>query len=106
MHGAIMAVKAFSGDHMGHLRGDVLALFVVAIVLSVLVVSSGLKRSSDETGTSAGRTARSLAVAAKTSVKLSGGHPRLPPGAAPKRSSRSRRMLESWEKARTRRPDG
>ena len=53
VHGAIMAMQSFSGDHMGHLWGDVLALFLVAIVLSVLVVSSGLKRSSDETGTSA-----------------------------------------------------
>ncbi len=55
VHGAIMAVQSFSGDHMGHLWGDVLALFLVAIVLSVLVVSSGLKWSSDETGTPAER---------------------------------------------------
>jgi hypothetical protein len=55
VHGAIMAMQSFSGDHMGHLWGDVLALFLVAIVLSVLVVSSGLKRSADETGTSAER---------------------------------------------------
>jgi len=54
VHGTIMAMQSFSGDHMGHLWGDVLALFLVAIVLSVLVVSCGLKRSS-ETGTSAGR---------------------------------------------------
>jgi hypothetical protein len=53
VHGAIMAMQSFSGDHMGHLWGDVLALFLVAIVLSVLVVSAGLKRSTDETGTSA-----------------------------------------------------
>ena len=55
VHGAIMAMQSFSGDHMGHLWGDVLALFLVAIVLSVLVVSSGLKRSTDKTGTSAER---------------------------------------------------
>lgn len=55
VHGAIMAMQSFSGDHMGHLWGDVLALFLVAIVLSVLVVSSGLKRSTDETDTSAER---------------------------------------------------
>jgi hypothetical protein len=55
VHGAIMAMQSFSGDHMGHLWGDVLALFLVAIVLSVLVVSSGLKRPTDETGTSAER---------------------------------------------------
>jgi len=55
VHGAIMAMQSFSGDHMGHLWGDVLALFLVAIVLSVLVVSAGLKRSNDETGTSAER---------------------------------------------------
>ncbi len=53
VHGAIMATQSFTGDHMGHLWGDVLALFLVAIVLSVLVVSSGLKRSRDEAGTSA-----------------------------------------------------
>lgn len=46
VHGAIMAMQSFSGDHMGHLWGDVSALFLVAIVLSALVVSSGLKRSS------------------------------------------------------------
>ena len=55
VHGAIMAMQSFSGDHMGHLWGDVLALFLVAIVLSVLVVSSGLKRSTDETDTSVER---------------------------------------------------
>ncbi len=50
VHGAIMAVQSFGDDHMGHLWGDVLALLLVAIVLSVLVVSSGLKRSASETG--------------------------------------------------------
>jgi len=45
VHGAIMAMQSFSGDHMGHLWGDVLALFLVAIVLSVLVMSSDLKQS-------------------------------------------------------------
>ncbi len=55
VHGAIMAGQSFSGDHMGHLWGDVLALFLVAIVLSVLVVSSGLTRSGAETGTAAHR---------------------------------------------------
>ena len=45
VHAAIMAVQSFSDDHMGHLWGDVQALLLVAIVLSVLVVSSGLKRS-------------------------------------------------------------
>jgi Family of unknown function (DUF6632) len=52
VHGAIMAMQSFSGNHMGHLWGDVTALFLVAIVLSALVLSSGLKRSTDETGTS------------------------------------------------------
>ena len=46
VHAAIMAVQSFgSGHHMGHLSGDVPALLLVAIVLSVLVVSSGLKQS-------------------------------------------------------------
>lgn len=44
VHGAIMAVQSFRGDHMGHLRGDVLGLFLIAIVLAVLVMSSGLKQ--------------------------------------------------------------
>jgi hypothetical protein len=37
VHGGIMAVQALrSSEHMGHLCGDVLALFVVAIALAVL----------------------------------------------------------------------
>jgi hypothetical protein len=45
VHGAIMTAQSFgSGHHMGHLLGDVPALFLVAIVLSVLVSSSGLKQ--------------------------------------------------------------
>lgn len=37
VHGGIMAVQSFSGHHtMGHLWGDVLALFVVAAVLAFL----------------------------------------------------------------------
>jgi FtsH-binding integral membrane protein len=58
VHAAIMAVQSFSDDHMGHLWGDVLALLLVAIVLSALVVSSGLKWSASEAGTSAGRSPR------------------------------------------------
>jgi len=53
VHGAIMAVQSFGDDHMGHLWGDVLALFLVAIVLAVLVVSSGLKWSASERGAAA-----------------------------------------------------
>ncbi|MGO9157381.1 DUF6632 domain-containing protein [Mycobacterium sp.] len=53
VHGAIMAMQSFSSDHMGHLWGDVLALFLVAVILSVLVASSGLKRSTDKATTSA-----------------------------------------------------
>jgi hypothetical protein len=49
VHAAIMGVQSFGhGDHLAHLWGDVPALLVVAIVLSVLVVSSGLKRSDSE----------------------------------------------------------
>ena len=45
VHAAIMAVQSFgSGHHMGHLWGDVPALLLVAVVLSVLVLSSGLKQ--------------------------------------------------------------
>jgi len=37
VHGAVMAVQSFDGDHnMGHLWGDVSALFVVAAVLALL----------------------------------------------------------------------
>jgi len=36
VHGGIMAVQSFSkAEYMGHLWGDVLALFVVAVVLAV-----------------------------------------------------------------------
>lgn len=42
VHAAIMTVQSFgAGDHMGHLAGDVLALLMVAVVLSVLVVATG-----------------------------------------------------------------
>ena len=45
VHAAIMAVQSFgSGHHMGHLWGDVPALVLIAIILSVLVVSAGLKQ--------------------------------------------------------------
>ena len=49
VHAAIMAVQFFGGAHqMGHLLGDVPALLLVAVVLSVLVLSSGLKQSAPE----------------------------------------------------------
>lgn len=36
VHGAIMAIQAFQyPEHMGHLMGDVPALFIIAIVLGV-----------------------------------------------------------------------
>lgn len=36
-HGAVMAVQSFQGEHhMGHLMGDVPALFAVALVLGLL----------------------------------------------------------------------
>lgn len=45
VHAAIMAVQSFGhGNHLGHLLGDVPALILVAVVLSVLVVKSGLQR--------------------------------------------------------------
>jgi hypothetical protein len=48
VHAAIMAVQSFGGDpmghQMGHLLGDVPALLLVAVILSVLVVSSGVKQ--------------------------------------------------------------
>lgn len=45
VHGAIMAMQSFGEGHQGHLWGDVPALFLVAIVLAALVLSSGLKHS-------------------------------------------------------------
>jgi hypothetical protein len=43
VHGAIMAVQSLSDEHhVGHLWGDVVALFFVAIVLAALVRSARL----------------------------------------------------------------
>lgn len=45
VHAAVMAVQSFGdGHHLGHLWGDVPALLLVAIVLSVLVVTSGVEK--------------------------------------------------------------
>jgi hypothetical protein len=45
VHAAIMAVQSVTSEHqLGHLWGDVPALLAVAIVLSTLVLSSGLKQ--------------------------------------------------------------
>ncbi len=45
VHAAIMAVQSFgSGHHMGHLVGDVPALVLVAVVLSALVMASGIQQ--------------------------------------------------------------
>lgn len=45
VHAAIMAVQSFgAGHHMGHLVGDVPALLIVAVVLAVLLVTSGLTK--------------------------------------------------------------
>jgi hypothetical protein len=44
VHAAIMAVQSFGGDgrmHMGHLLGDVPALLLLAIVLSILISVAG-----------------------------------------------------------------
>ena len=47
VHAAIMAVQSFGGGHhMGHLAGDVPALLLMAVVLTALVLSSGLKAQS------------------------------------------------------------
>ncbi|AGB22827.1 hypothetical protein Mycsm_02492 [Mycobacterium sp. JS623] len=45
VHATIMAVQSLTGEHqLGHLFGDVPALLLVAIVLSALVMSAGLKQ--------------------------------------------------------------
>jgi hypothetical protein len=54
VHAAIMAVQSFSEHQMGHLWGDVPALLLVAIVLSALVMRSGLKQSDREAQGAAG----------------------------------------------------
>jgi hypothetical protein len=52
VHAAIMAVQSFTEHQMGHLWGDVAALLLVAIVLSALVLSAGLKQPApDRAGT-------------------------------------------------------
>jgi len=44
VHGGVMAVQTYGhGDHRGHLLGDVPALLLVAVVLSVLVTAAGLE---------------------------------------------------------------
>ena len=55
VHAAIMAAQSFGGGHhMGHLWGDVPALLLVAIVLPVLMRSSGLKQPPLGRGTNPG----------------------------------------------------
>lgn len=45
VHASIMTVQSFgSGDHIGHLWGDVPALLLIAVILAVLTLSSGLKQ--------------------------------------------------------------
>ena len=45
VHAGIMAVQSLANtEYMGHLRGDVLALFVVAIVLEFLAPRGGAVR--------------------------------------------------------------
>jgi Family of unknown function (DUF6632) len=46
VHAAVMAVQSVGGEHhhMGHLWGDVPALILVAVVLTVLVRAAGLKQ--------------------------------------------------------------
>jgi hypothetical protein len=44
VHAATMAVQSFGADQMGHQMGDVPALLLVAVILSALVLSSGLKQ--------------------------------------------------------------
>jgi hypothetical protein len=49
VHAAVMAVQSFGNEHhMGHLWGDVPALLLVAIVLSVLMRTSGLNQPSTD----------------------------------------------------------
>jgi hypothetical protein len=46
VHGGIMAVQSVANpEHMGHLWGDVLALFLVAVVLAILTPRGGAAKS-------------------------------------------------------------
>jgi hypothetical protein len=55
VHAVIMTFQSFGGGghHMGHLAGDVPALLLVAIVLSVLMRASGLAQMATTSGASA-----------------------------------------------------
>jgi uncharacterized protein DUF6632 len=44
LHSALMAAQSISMGHLGHLLGDVLALFIVGVVLVALLLTSGLKQ--------------------------------------------------------------
>lgn len=44
VHAGIMAVQSFTAHQMGHLWGDVLALLLVAAVLSTLVLAAGVNQ--------------------------------------------------------------
>jgi hypothetical protein len=45
VHAAVMAVESVAGGHhMGHLWGDVPALLLVAVVLTILVRASGISQ--------------------------------------------------------------
>ena len=51
VHAAIMAVQSFGDGHdRGHLWGDVPALLLVAVVLTILVRRSGVRQAPDGTG--------------------------------------------------------
>jgi hypothetical protein len=48
VHAVVMAAESLHGEHhMGHLWGDVPALLLAAVVLAVLVRSSGITRADD-----------------------------------------------------------
>ena len=44
VHAAIMTVQSFGHGHLGHLWGDVPALLLIAVVLGVLMTTSGAGR--------------------------------------------------------------
>ena len=58
VHGGIMGIEAVANSHYSHLWGDVLALFVIAVVLAVLTPRGAKLGAASSPGTSMASTSR------------------------------------------------